>query len=446
MASHDFVVLGGGSGGVAAARRAARYGAKVVLVESKKLGGTCVHVGCVPKKITWHAASIADELADAKDYGFDLEIAGFDLARLKQRRNAYVTRLEGIYADNLEREGVEVVRGRGKVVDRNTVEVEGKRLSAPHLLIATGGRPHVPPLPGAELGITSDQFFELERLPASVTLIGGGYIACELAGMFHALGVRTRVVIRREHPLAHFDAMLGEALAQYWHRSGIELVSGVEIAGLEGGESGITVLGDKGERLSPNETVVWATGRDPLTVELGLEEIGVALDAAGHVVVDDFQLTTVPGIYAVGDVTGRWALTPVAIAAGRRLCDRLFGGVTDSRLDYDFIPTVVFSHPPIGVVGYSEVEARQRFSDVKAYATRFTSLYHGVTERKSPTFIKLVVAGAEERVVGLHVFGLGADELLQGFAVAIRMGATKRDFDTTVAIHPTAAEEVVTLR
>jgi glutathione reductase (NADPH) len=446
MSSYDLVVLGGGSGGVAAARRAARYGAKVVLVENKKLGGTCVHVGCVPKKITWHAASIADELADARDYGFDLEIRGFDLARLKQRRNAYVERLEGIYADNLQREGVEVVRGRGKVVDRRTVEVEGQLLSAPHLLIATGGRPHVPALPGAELGITSDQFFELERLPASVTLIGGGYIACELAGMFHALGVRTRVVIRREHPLAHFDAMLGEALAQYWHRIGIELVSGVEIAGLAGADGGVTVLGDKGERLSPTEVVVWATGRDPLTVELGLEEVGVRLDSGRHIVVDDFQVSSVPGIYAVGDVTGRWALTPVAIAAGRRLCDRLFGGKPDSRLDYDFIPTVVFSHPPIGVVGYSEVEARERFDDVKSYATRFTSLYHGVTERKSPTFIKLVVVGAEERVVGLHVFGLGADELLQGFAVAIRMGATKRDFDNTVAIHPTAAEEVVTLR
>jgi glutathione reductase (NADPH) len=446
MSSYDLVVLGGGSGGVAAARRAARYGAKVVLVESKKLGGTCVHVGCVPKKITWHAASIADELADARDYGFDLEIGGFDLARLKQRRNAYVARLEGIYADNLAREGVEVVRGRGKVVGPNTVEVEGKQLSAPHLLLATGGRPHVPALPGAEHGITSDQFFELERLPASVTLIGGGYIACELAGMFHALGVRTRVVIRREHPLAHFDAMLGEALAQYWHRIGIELVSGFEIAGLSKGDDGITALGDKSERLSPTELVVWATGRDPLTVELGLEEVGVELDSGGHVVVDDFQVSSVPGIYAVGDVTGRWALTPVAIAAGRRLCDRLFGGKADSRLDYDFIPTVVFSHPPIGVVGYSEIEARERFSDVKSYATRFTSLYHGVTERKSPTFIKLVVAGAEERVVGLHVFGIGADELLQGFAVAIRLGATKRDFDSTVAIHPTAAEEVVTLR
>ncbi len=446
MSSYDLVVLGGGSGGVAAARRAARYGAKVVLVENKKLGGTCVHVGCVPKKITWHAASIAEELVDARDYGFDLEIGGFDLGRLKERRNTYLSRLEGIYADNLEREGVEVVRGRGKVVDRNSVEVDGKHLSAPHLLIATGGRPHVPALPGAELGITSDQFFELERLPASVTLIGGGYIACELAGMFHALGVKTRVIIRRERPLAHFDAMLGEALAQYWRRSGIELVSGVDITGLARGEDGIGVLGDKGERLAPSELVVWATGRDPLTVELGLEEVGVQLDRDGHVVVDDFQVSSVPGIYAVGDVTGRWALTPVAIAAGRRLCDRLFGNQPDSRLDYDFIPTVVFSHPPIGVVGYSEVEARERFSDVKAYATRFTSLYHGVTERKSPTFIKLVVAGPEERVVGLHVFGLGADELLQGFAVAIRMGATKRDFDSTVAIHPTAAEEVVTLR
>jgi glutathione reductase (NADPH) len=446
MPSYDLVVLGGGSGGVAAARRAARYGAKVVLVESKKLGGTCVHLGCVPKKITWHAATIAEELADARDYGFDVEVKGFDLTRLKARRDAYLTRLEGIYSDNLAREGVTVVRGWGKVLDPRTVEVGGERLSAPHLLLATGGRPHVPALPGAELGIISDQFFDLERLPASVTLVGGGYIACELAGIFHALGVRTRVVIRREHPLAHFDTMVGEALAQYWHRVGIELVSGVELAGLERVAEGIAALGTKGERLAPSELVVWATGREPLTADLGLKEIGVALDAEGHIVVDDFQNTSVPGVYAVGDVTGRWALTPVAIAAGRRLCDRLFGGQPDSRLDYDFIPTVVFSHPPIGVVGYSEAEARQRFSDVKTYPARFTSLYHGVTERKSPTFIKLVVAGPEERVVGLHVFGLGADELLQGFAVAIRMGATKRDFDRTVAIHPTAAEEIVTLK
>lgn len=446
MASYDLIVVGGGSGGVASARRAARYGAKVLLIEANKLGGTCVHVGCVPKKVTWHAASIAEELRDAHDYGFDLEVKGFDLARLKQRRSAYVERLEGIYAENLRREGVEVARGRGTLVDAHTVEVDGQRFSASHLLIATGSRPHVPRVPGAELGITSDQFFELERLPSSVTLIGGGYISCELAGMFQALGVRTRVVIRREHPLAHFDTMIGEALAQYWHRVGIELVSGFELGALERDSSGVCLVSAQGERLAPSELVLFATGREPLSDGLGLERAGVKLDALGHILVDDYQVTSVPNIYAVGDVTGRWALTPVAIAAGRRLCDRLFGGVSGARLDYEFIPTVVFSHPPIGVVGYSEVEARARFGDVKTYAARFTSLYHGVTERKSPTFIKLVVTGPEERVVGLHVFGLGADELLQGFAVAIRMGATKRDFDSTVAIHPTAAEEVVTLR
>jgi glutathione reductase (NADPH) len=448
MAAYDFLVIGGGSGGLAAARRAARLGARVAVVEGGQLGGTCVHAGCVPKKLTWHAASLAEELADAADYGFDVALGGFDLGKFKAARSAYIERLTAIYERNLAQDGAELLRGWASLVDAHTIEVEGQRLEARHILLATGSRPHVPAIAGAELGITSDGFFALDRLPRHATLVGGGYITVELAGIFRALGVPTRVILRGGAPLTHFDPLVSAAVLEQWLASGIEVVTSFLVEACTPDPQGLNLVATDGRRVEAPGLLLWATGRSPSTQGLGLERAGVALDDYGHVLVDAWQNTNVPGVYAIGDVTGVFTLTPVAIAAGRKLAERLFGSDPDARLDYENIPTVVFGHPPIGVVGLTEPEARARYGDaaVKCYTARFTALYHGLTQRKPKTHIKLVTLLPDERVLGLHVVGMGADELLQGFAVAIRMGATKADFDRTVAIHPTAAEEIVTLR
>jgi len=448
MRELDFIVIGGGSGGLAAARRARRYGARALVVEAGALGGTCVNVGCVPKKLSWHAATLADSLRDAPDYGFDLEPKGFDLARLRRARDAYVERLRGIYAANLERDGAERLSGWATLLDAHTVEVGGERFHAPHVLIATGGRPHRPPIPGGELGITSDGFFELERLPERPIIVGSGYIAVELGGIFQALGSKVTLVARGDDLLRHFDPMLREGLSEELEHAGASVVRGFVTDRAEKDGDGFVLHAADGRRVL-GDCLLWAIGRDPATTGMGLEAAGVALDAEGYVLVDDYQNTNVPGVYALGDVIGGdRMLTPVAIAAGRRLADRVFGGDPAARLDYRDVPSVVFSHPPIGTVGLSEPLARERFGDaeVRVYTTAFTALYHGVTTRKTRSRMKLVVRGPEERVVGVHVIGHGADELLQGFAVALKVGATKADFDRTVAIHPTAAEELVTLR
>jgi glutathione reductase (NADPH) len=446
MKELDFVVIGGGSGGLAAARRAARHGARTVLVEGGALGGTCVNVGCVPKKLSWHAAGIAELLHDAGDYGFDVDVRGFDWGRFQRARDAYVERLRGLYAKNLAADGVERVDGWARFVDARTVEVNGERFRAPHVLVATGGRPRVLDVPGAELGITSDGFFELRRLPERVVVVGGGYVAVELGGVFLALGSKVTLAERGPEILRRFDPMLGAALDEAMTNAGAAIMKSFEVARIERAGDDL-VLTSRDGRTAAGDLLLWAVGRIPAARGFGLEALGMALDEHGHVVVDAFQNTSVAGIYAIGDVTGLAELTPVAIAAGRHLADRLFGGKPDARLDYDDIPSVVFSHPPVGIVGLSEPDARARFGDaVKVYETRFTALYHGVTARKTATRMKLVVVGPEERVVGIHVIGLGADELIQGFAVALKMGARKADLDRTVAIHPTAAEELVTLR
>ncbi len=446
MQELDFVVIGGGSGGIAAARRAARHGARTALVEGGVLGGTCINVGCVPKKLSWHAAGIAELVHDAADWGFDLELRGFDLGHLRRGRDAYVERLRGIYAKNLATDGVERIDGWARLVDAHTVEVNGRRLTASHVLIATGGRPRTLDVPGAELGITSDGFFALERLPQRVVIVGGGYVAVELGSVFVALGSSVTFAERGPRLLRRFDPMLGTSLGEELTKAGATILTGFEVARATRSGDEIVIDSQDG-RSARGDLLLWAVGRVPATKGFGLEELGVALDPLGHVVVDAFQCTNVPGVYAIGDVTGLAELTPVAIAAGRRLADRLFGGDPDARLDYDNIPSVVFSHPPIGFVGLSEPDARARFGDaVKVYETRFTSLYHGVTRRKTASRMKLIVTGADERIVGIHVIGLGADELIQGFAVAVKMGARKADLDRTVAIHPTAAEELVTLR
>ena len=443
----DLISVGGGSGGLACAQRAAEHGAKAAVIESHRLGGTCVNVGCVPKKIMWNAAGVALSLADAADYGFDVRAGEHDWKALKLKRDAYIGRLNAIYARNLAAKGVTHVQGVARFADAHTVEVDGRRMSAPHIVIATGGLPVRPRLPGAELGITSDGFFELERRPKRVAIAGSGYIACELAGAFHELGTRVDLFIRKAHLLTHFDVMLGKSLMREMRAAGIIIHEHVVPKGVQGDAGLMSLAAADGREFSGYDALLWAIGRIANVAGLGLASAGLSTDAGGFVAADEYQNTAVPGIYAIGDVTGRAALTPVAIAAGRRLSDRLFDGKTHRRLDYEGIATVVFTHPPIGTVGMSEAEARARHGTaVKVYVADFTPMYHAMTGRKTQTDMKLVCVGADEKIVGCHVIGTGADEMLQGFAVAIRMGATKRDFDDTVAIHPTSSEELVTMR
>jgi glutathione reductase (NADPH) len=442
----DLVVIGGGSGGLACAQRAARHGARVAIAEPGPLGGTCVNVGCVPKKLMYHAADVAHALVDAADYGFALEGMRHDWAALKARRDAYVERLRGIYAENLANSGATLKRARARLAGAGRVEVGGAMHAARHVVIATGGRPSVPPLPGAAEGITSDGFFALEARPATVAIVGGGYVAAELSGVFAALGSRVTVAVRRERLLRDFDEMLSARLAAAMQADGVEILTAARPAALERAPGGLWLRLEDGRRPGPFECVVWAIGREPNVEGLGLAQAGVALGPGGEVATDGWQDTNVAGIHAIGDVTGRSELTPVAIAAGRRLADRLFGGDEHARLDYRLVPTVVFSHPPIGTVGQTEAEARAEYGDAtETFRHDFMPLYHGITARRRRAEVKLVTTGPERRIVGLHAIGMGADELLQGFAVALRLGATKRDFDDTVAIHPTSAEEIVTL-
>ena len=445
---YDLIAIGAGSGGLSVAERAARYGARCAVVESGPLGGTCVNLGCVPKKVMWFAANLAHGLEDAPGYGFDLDVRGFSWQRLKAARDAYVQGINDWYHTYLADSGIDLIQGRARFVDARTLEVDGERVTADHICIAVGGRPTVPDVPGAELGITSDGFFALEELPRRVAVVGSGYIAVELAGVLNALGSNVTMLLRREHLLRSFDAMLRETLMEEMLNDGIGILSGSEVAAVRRSDDGtLSVQCANGQCQQGFDCLIWAIGREPLTADLGLEAAGVATDAEGYIPTDEFENTNVPGIYAVGDVNGKVALTPVAIAAARRLADRLFGCMEDRRLEYDNIPTVVFSHPPIGTVGLTEEEARARHGDaVKIYSSRFTAMYYAPVEHKRQTAMKLVTVGAQEKVVGVHIIGMGADEMLQGFAVALRMGATKRDLDDTVALHPTSAEELVTMR
>jgi glutathione reductase (NADPH) len=443
----DLISVGGGSGGLACAQRAAEYGAKAAVIEPGRLGGTCVNVGCVPKKVMWNAAGVALSLADANDYGFQVTVGDSDWPALKRKRDAYVLRLNGIYERNLAAKGVAYVRGAARFVDKNTVEVNGERLTARHIVIATGGTPTLPKLPGVEYGITSDGFFELERRPKRVAVVGSGYVACELAGAFHELGTKVELFIRKDRLLTSFDVMLGKSLMREMHEQGTAVHQHVVPASLREDAGLKTLTAVDGREFPGFDCLLWAVGRSANVAGLDLNKAGIAVDDCNYVVTDGLQNTPVAGVYAIGDVTGRAALTPVAIAAGRRLSDRLFGGKTDRHLEYSMIPTVVFTHPPIGTVGASEAEARAQHGDaVKVYIADFTPMYHAMTTRKTHTDMKLICVGPEQRIVGCHIIGTGADEMLQGFAVAIRMGATKRDFDDTVAIHPTSAEELVTMR
>ncbi len=448
---YDLIAIGGGSGGVAATRRAAKHGAKCAVVEYDRFGGTCVNRGCVPKKVMWYGAHIADTISNAAGYGFDVTQNGFDWQKLVTDRENYIRRLNGIYQKNLSKENVEMLVGHGSVVDAHTVQVGDKTYTTERILLAPGGKPTVPEIEGAELGITSDGFFELQQQPKKVAVVGAGYIAVELAGMLHSLGSDVSLVIRKENFLRGFDEILSETLAETMQNDGITLINNTGINSLSGSAGNITIhaknnVTSKEQNYGPFDSVIWAIGREPLSAPLNLHNAGVETDKRGYVPTDKWQATNVENIFAIGDVTGREQLTPVAIAAGRRLAERLFAGKSDLHLNYENIASVVFSHPPIGAVGLTERAAREQFGDsIKCYKASFTPMYHAFTTHPQKTAMKLVVQGDDEKVVGIHMIGDGVDEMLQGFAVALKMGATKKDFDDTVAIHPTSSEELVTL-
>jgi glutathione reductase (NADPH) len=446
---YDLIAIGGGSGGLSVAERAARYGKKCAVIEKGPLGGTCVNVGCVPKKVMWFGAGIAHTLENAAGYGFTIGEVRFDWGSLKQARDNYVQGINDWYHTYLSDSNIDEIVGTARFIDARTLDVGGRQYSAEHIVIAPGGAPALPDTEGVELGITSDGFFELEELPRRVAVIGSGYIAVELAGMLNALGSDVTMLLRREHLLRNFDAMLRENLMEEMLGDGIDILARTQVKRVVREEQGFLCIEcENAQRLEGFDELIWAIGRYPLTADLDLAAAGVKVDQQGYILTDKFQQTNVEGVYAIGDVTGRAQLTPVAIAAGRRLSDRLFGGMPERHLPYENISTVVFSHPPIATIGLTESEARDSHGSesVKVYQTRFTAMYNAFTERKQKTAMKLVTVGAQEKVVGCHIIGPGADEMLQGFAVAIRMGATKRDLDDTVAIHPTSAEELVTMR
>jgi len=444
----DVIVIGGGSGGLAFAQRAAEYGARAAVIEYKPLGGTCVNVGCVPKKIMWYAAHHVHQAELARTYGFDVELAGHDWRLLKERRDAYVKRLNGIYERNLAGKNVALIRGKARLIDRHKVAVDDDVYETDSLVIATGGRPIVPHVHGAELGITSDDFFDLESRPQRIGVVGSGYVAVELGGVFRALGSDTTLLVRKDGVLRSFDRMLRDELHLAMQDQGIRLETGVVPRSLDKTSDGLLLCAEDGREFGPFDCVLWAVGRAPNTEELNLEAALIETDGYGFVPTDEFQRTNVDNVYALGDVTGRIALTPVAIAAGRRLADRVYGGMEGRHLEYHTIATVIFSHPTIGTVGLREDQACDQYGDaaVKVYTSRFNPMMYALGEHKQPSAMKLVTVGKEERIVGCHVIGDGADEMMQGFAVAVRMGATKKDFDDTVAIHPTSAEEFVTMR
>ena len=448
----DYLVIGGGSGGIATANRAAMRGARVGLIEVGPLGGTCVNVGCVPKKAMWYAGQIADAVRYGADYGFDLSLDGqlarFDWGKLVASRDAYIGRIHGSYDRVLANNNVELIRGYGRFVDPQTVEVDGRRYRADHITIATGGLPVRPDIPGAEHGIDSDGFFALTQRPDRVAVVGAGYIAVEVAGVLHALGSETHLLVRRRKPLRQFDDLLSDTLVDIMAEEGPTLHTCAVPQRVEKQQDGSLKLQLEDGRHLVVDTLIWAVGRTPHTAGLNLAAAGVDTDSRGYIEVDDFQNTSTPGIYAVGDNTGKVELTPVAVAAGRRLAERLFNDQPRARLDYANVPTVVFSHPAIGTVGLSEQQARARHGDdaIKVYTSEFTAMYSALTSYRQPSRMKLVTLGPEEKIIGIHLIGQGADEMLQGFAVAMKMGATKADFDNTVAIHPTSAEELVTLK
>jgi len=445
---YDLIVLGGGSGGLAAAFRAAQHGQRVAMLEPGELGGTCVNVGCVPKKAMWLAADLSGRIGLAAAMGFDVPVRpSLDWKELVVHRQAYIANIHTSYLKRLDENNVVRVPRRGRLVDAHTVECsDGVRISAAHILIATGAHPQRPDIPGAELGLVSDDFFNLCSAPERVAIVGGGYIAVELAGLLQALGSRVTLLVRGERLLERFDAELTGQLAENLRHQGVQVHFGYRLRELQRDGDGVLALGHDGPADGRFDAVFFATGRRGNSADLGLDAVGVVVGEKGEVEVDEWQTTAVPSVHAVGDIAGKVGLTPVAIAAARKLMDRLFGGQPQAKMDYENVASVVFSHPALGAVGLSEEEACAKHGDVRVYRSNFRPMLQALADGTQRSLFKLVCVGEEERVVGVHLLGEAADEILQGFALAVKMGVTKAQFDDTVAIHPTSAEEVVLMR
>lgn len=439
---YDFFVIGGGSGGVRAARIAAQHGAKVGLAEAKQLGGTCVNVGCVPKKLMAYAADYGFHFEDARGYGWSLEKPTFNWAEFIQRKNTEISRLNGIYQNILEKSGVVVHHGFASFVDKNTVDLGGQKISADHILIATGGKPRKLNIPGAKLSITSDEIFFFPRQPQHAVIYGGGYIGMEFAHILHGMGSKVTVIHRGDMFLRGFDQDIREMLAEEVRKQGIELLFNTEITKIS---EGMSVHTNTGQSISC-DMVLSAIGRDPNTDKLNLENACVECVSGTKIKTDKYSRTSAKHIYAIGDATHTKELTPVAIAEGHALADRLFGGHTEKFVDLENVPTAMFSHPPVATVGLTEQESRDKGFTVQIFKSNFKPMKHTISGRDERSFMKLVVDQKTDKVLGVHMMGADAPEIVQGFAVALKAGATKAQFDATIGIHPSAAEEFVQMR
>ena len=442
----DLFVIGAGSGGVRAARFAAGFGAKVAVAESRYLGGTCVNVGCVPKKLLVYGAHFADDFEQAAGFGWSLEDAQFDWGQLIANKNREIERLNGIYRNLLVNSGVTLLEGHAKLTGAHEVEIDGQRYSAEHILIATGGWPQIPDIPGKELAISSNEAFFLKDLPKRVLVVGGGYIAVEFAGIFQGLGAKTSLLYRGELFLRGFDGAVRTHLKEELEKRGMDLQFNSDIQRIERQEDGSLKATLKDGRELVADCVFYATGRRPMLDNLGLENTGVELDPRGFIRVDDLYQTTEPSILAIGDVIGRVQLTPVALAEGMAVVRRLFKPEQYRPVDYQNIPTAVFSQPPIGTVGLTEEQALEQGHKVQIFESRFRPMKLTLTEVQEKTLMKLVVDADTDRVLGCHMVGPDAGEIIQGLGIALKAGATKQQFDETIGVHPTAAEEFVTLR
>jgi glutathione reductase (NADPH) len=444
---YDLISIGAGSGGLAVAEQAASCGKKVAIIEAGHIGGTCVNNGCVPKKLMWYAAQLAHAVDDASAFGVPAARGETHWSKLVSARDQYISNIHHYWNGYVDESGIDYIQGYARFVNAGTVSVNNRLYTAEHIVIATGSQPVVPPVPGAELGITSDGFFELKNQPQRVAVIGGGYIGVELSGVLRALGSDVSLFAMEDRLLDRFDPVISEVLAEHMHEQGVQIHTSFLVNAITENGAELSVLSVDGQDVSGFDTVIWAVGRRPDTRQLNLEATGVLVQPDGVIPVDDYNTTNISGIYAIGDVIGKSSLTPVAIAAGRKLANRLFKNSGDSRVDYETVPTVVFAHPPIGTIGLTENQARQRHgNNVTVYTSRFTPMRYALSAQGATTAMKLVCAGADEKVVGIHMIGEGVDEMLQGFAVAVNMGACKADFDRTIAIHPSSAEELVTMK
>lgn len=458
---YDLVVIGAGSGGIATANRAASHGAKVAIIEGKDLGGTCVNVGCVPKKVLWNGANLYSNISHLSyDYGIDSPITSFNYSKLVAARQAYIARIHNSYLNTFKNNNVTLIQGWGSFVDSHTVAIKQDNgsivnITSERILVAPGGRATFPKIPGADLGIDSDGFFALNELPQSVIVVGAGYIAVEIAGVMNSFGVNTTLLTRGDRPLRWADTDVTDALLECFNNQQLQHLANTTYDKVEKLPSGKLAL-HTNHGILETDLLIWAIGRHPNLEGLNLTAAGVTVDSKGYIVTNEYNETTQKNIYAIGDAVHLPALTPVAIKTGRYLAERLYNGKTDLYFKADtLIPTVIFSHPAIGTVGLSEETALEKFGSynaqtnpqgIKVYRSKFNSMLNAVTSYPEKVFMKLVVQGTEEKVIGLHGIGFGVDEMIQGFAVAMQMGATKADFDATVAIHPTGSEEFVTMR